>query len=627
LASPLSRQVTVLIPVYGAPDHLRACLESLAHFLPTGVPVHVLDDATPSDAIPQAVAPFLKRIPSLRYVRRDENLGFVENCNEGMRAVIDAADDGEESDILLLNSDTEITAGSIEEMSAVLHLHEKHGAVCPRSNNATIFSLPLYEKLAPGDSYKLWQSLRSKLTRYQIMPTCVGFCMLIRHEVLRYFGYFDPIYSPGYNEENDLVCRMNRHGYSAVAANQAFVFHHEGASFGSQRPSLEKRNRRILEERYPEYPRMVAEYFRYQRDPVERFGSLCLNPRKKILIDLYHITPHHSGTSEFALNLLLHLAPLLERRYDLTIGTNAEARAFLEVELAGYPFFDEQRTPEGVFDLVFKPCQLFFWSELHRIARLGARICCVHQDSIAVRCRYLCAISAELLQRSVPALFDKVIAISKFSHTDYNILHGAPAEFDVIYQGSENSIQTRGESRNILVIGSKMQHKGVDSAVRAVLGVAPIVVLGGEPGPFKPDEVHWHRSGHLGKTEIAGLYADAAIVIYPSYYEGFGLPVLDGLSAGCDVIVLDSAVNQELKELTGNPRLHFARSHREMRKLAQQLMEDGQPREVVPQRSWADVAREYEAALDELLDREIDVDRLRYRWHWLSTIDSIANIS
>jgi glycosyltransferase involved in cell wall biosynthesis len=371
---------------------------------------------------------------------------------------------------------------------------------------------------------------------------------------------------------------------------------------------------------------VVAEYFRFHRDPVERFSCLFQNTRKKILIDLYHIAPHHSGTSEFALNLLLHLAPLLERRYDLLIGTSEEARGFLETELAGYAFFDEQRSPETVFDLVFKPCQLFFWKELHRMARLGARICCVQQDSIAVRCRYLCAISAEMLQRNTPALFDQVIGISDFTSADFEALHGVPASFQSIYQASENIVQARGTEGYILVMGSKMQHKGVHSAVEELLGVAPIVVLGGEPAEPFSDKVDWRRSGHLGKSEIAGLYADAAVVVYPSFYEGFGLPVLDGLSAGCDVIVLDNAVNRELKELTGNPRLHLAPSHRDMRKIAEKLAGDRRPRTIAPQRSWADVALEYDAMIEELIHREIDVERIRFRWNWLSTIDSIASI-
>ena len=82
------------------------------------------------------------------------------------------------------------------------------------------------------------------------------------------------IYSPGYNEENDLVCRMNRHGYSAVMANHAFIYHLEGASFGGRRKKLEQTNRAVLDARYPEYGRVVSEYLRIFMDPVDRFAAL-----------------------------------------------------------------------------------------------------------------------------------------------------------------------------------------------------------------------------------------------------------------------------------------------------------------------------------------------------------------
>ena len=84
------------------------------------------------------------------------------------------------------------------------------------------------------------------------MPTAVGFCMLIKNVVLRQLGVFDPVYSPGYNEENDFVCRINRHGYSAVSAHHAFVFHDESSSFGPRRKALDQRNRQVLDTRYPD---------------------------------------------------------------------------------------------------------------------------------------------------------------------------------------------------------------------------------------------------------------------------------------------------------------------------------------------------------------------------------------
>ena len=42
--------------------------------------------------------------------------------------------------------------------------------------------------------------------------------------------------------------------------------------------------------------------------------------------------------------------------------------------------------------------------------------------------------------------------------------------------------------------------------------------------------------GHLTDDEIVALYRDAAVFVYPSLYEGFGLPVLEAMAQGCPVI-------------------------------------------------------------------------------------------
>jgi GT2 family glycosyltransferase len=276
--------VSILIPAYGAASLLRKCLLSLARFAPPECFVYVLDDATPDDSIRETCEQMESSLPRLRYVRSEVNRGFVGVCNWGCENHRER-----ESDLLLLNSDTEVTEGFLEELQAVLHLHEKHGVVSPRSNNATIFSMP----------HAAWIRSKSLLPRYQVMPTAAGFCMLIKAAVLDRFPLFDEIYAPGYNEENDFVCRINRYGYSALAANWAYVFHHESSSFGSRRAKLQEAHHQILQFRYPEYERKVADYERFHKDPVERFAILRAPHRPRILYDLFHLPPAYTGTSDF----------------------------------------------------------------------------------------------------------------------------------------------------------------------------------------------------------------------------------------------------------------------------------------------------------------------------------------
>jgi alpha-1,3-rhamnosyl/mannosyltransferase len=54
------------------------------------------------------------------------------------------------------------------------------------------------------------------------------------------------------------------------------------------------------------------------------------------------------------------------------------------------------------------------------------------------------------------------------------------------------------------------------------------------------------RLGRVSRSEVDGLYAEAAAVAYPSRYEGFGLPVLEALGAGTPVVAADAASMPEV---------------------------------------------------------------------------------
>src|SRR5262249_5943672 len=150
----------------------------------------------------------------------DRNLGFVGTCN---RAVTEL--ETTNNDILLLNSDTETTPGFLAELSEVLHLSPLHGVVCPRSNDAVIASFP-YKLRDPLSGHgtarasKVHAALSGTIRRYSISPVVVGFCFLVRRELIKQHGLFDEIFAPGFCEEYDFCLRLNEFGYSSVIANR-----------------------------------------------------------------------------------------------------------------------------------------------------------------------------------------------------------------------------------------------------------------------------------------------------------------------------------------------------------------------------------------------------------------------
>ena len=615
---PIATSISLVIPAFGAPEQLHCCLMSLVEHLPPTADVCVADDCTPGGSIAAVVEEFKDRLPGLRWERREHNVGFVENCNLAAQTAISQG-----HDLLLLNSDTQVTAGFLEEMCAVLYAHEKHAVVSPRSNNATIFSVPVFERLDPAESFALWNQIKHELPRFHVVPTGCGFCMLVKNSVLRTFGLFDPAYSPGYNEENDFVCRINRAGYSAVAANYAFVFHQESASFEGRKSVLDKRNYATLDARYPEYGRKVADYIRYYFNPIEHFSPVYRRSRKCILYDLSHLPARHCGTSEFALRLLAPLAPLLEENHDLYIGLGEEGKNFFAPELAGYRVFDEMRPSPGVFDLVFKPSQVFHWPQWYKMVRFGARIAYTHQDSIAIRCDHLCGPNTRQLFRVMAESADLGFTISQASKRDFERLYNIDSQFVVVYHGTGVAGVSENLGDYVLLVGNSFPHKALDRAENALEGIRPMVVLGADTDRTLEPGVRRLSSGQLSRSHVTHLYDAARVVVFPSFYEGFGLPVMDAIALGKHVVALDHDVNRELRKLTDSDRLHLVSDFKEMREKVSALMQQSvTPAEIPKQRTWHDVARDYAFALTQLLDRPINADLVRRRWDLMQTLEA-----
>lgn len=75
----MKTKVTIAIPTFRRPQMLRRALESVArqHYEP--LEVIVADNATEGDEVGQVVDAFRARIPGLRYIRHEHNIGAVNN--------------------------------------------------------------------------------------------------------------------------------------------------------------------------------------------------------------------------------------------------------------------------------------------------------------------------------------------------------------------------------------------------------------------------------------------------------------------------------------------------------------------------------------------------------------------
>jgi GT2 family glycosyltransferase len=272
------RGVTVVVPLFDDLPSIEQCLLSLLEHVDTGRDsILVINDCGPAvDAVDELARRLLDGRPGVRYERNPRNLGFVETCNLAA-GLADPA-----HDVLLLNSDTIVEAGFLDELSAVLHAAPHHGIVCPRTNNATIASIPYYRRHPELDrdvsrSRQVHDRLVTDLPRFSVTPVAMGFCFLVRRELIREHGLFDPVFSPGYGEENDFCLRMKALGFSSLIAHRVFVAHLGARSFAGPRGrALRAAHERILTRRHPHYSSAVAAYLNNELDVVDRFADVLV---------------------------------------------------------------------------------------------------------------------------------------------------------------------------------------------------------------------------------------------------------------------------------------------------------------------------------------------------------------
>ncbi len=257
------RPPLIIIPVFNALDKLEACLESVAATIEDHAQVLVIDDASTDSDIQPLLQSWVDQVQSSRQLLTNAaNLGFVATANLGMRLA--------KSDVVLLNSDTELTPGWLECLTSCLESDATIATATPWSNNGEIVSIPEFcvANPPPDDADVVAAAIAScGKAIYPEMPTAVGFCMAISLHAINTIGVFDEAtFGRGYGEENDFCQRAEQAGLRNVLCDDAYVVHHGGASFGPIGLKPDESSMQRLLAKHPDYQRKVSEFIK--NDPL-----------------------------------------------------------------------------------------------------------------------------------------------------------------------------------------------------------------------------------------------------------------------------------------------------------------------------------------------------------------------
>lgn len=177
--------------------------------------------------------------------------------------------------------------------------------------------------------------------------------------------------------------------------------------------------------------------------------------------------------------------------------------------------------------------------------------------------------------RRVIAASKKIICVSEYTRRD--VEEFAPSAHDRIrvvpngvserFRGSPLPPRTPDRGPYLLCVAVNKLHKNLGVAVEVLARMddqALTLILAGEGGPYKTQVMA--RAEQLGVAErvisidpvqdgeLRALYHGAEALLFPSRYEGFGLPVLEAMACGTPVVGSNAAA---IPEIAGDAAMLF----------------------------------------------------------------------
>jgi glycosyltransferase involved in cell wall biosynthesis len=225
-----------------------------------------------------------------------------------------------------------------------------------------------------------------------------------------------------------------------------------------------------------------------------------------------------------------------------------------------------------------------FWGPRHHLPLLLARetkaVVTVH-DVVNRRYPGTMALPNLLVERLLMKLSlnrsSAVIADSRSTAADIRGQFGISGEkLHTIHLGSPLFLKGlkrgRGQEKSVprkyfLFVGTLDPRKNFERLFKAFEMIKPLsqdlhlVIVGGKGWKNKkfrkmvqmhPLKTHIHMTGYLPRNKLASYYENAICLLFPSLYEGFGLPILEAMSCGTPVITSNTS---SMPEVAGDAAL------------------------------------------------------------------------
>jgi GT2 family glycosyltransferase len=214
---------SIIIPTFNQLKYLKNCIESIWRYTLQPYELIIIDNGSKD-----GTAAYLKSLTGrVRYKIFPENLGFAGGVNQGLMMA-------KGTTIVILNNDTLLTTNWLSNLLMCVNSAPSIGLVGPVTN-----FLSNDQKIAVN--YKSTREMQrfarsynqANPERWRRSKTIMGFCLMLKRDVLMKVGYMDEGYIIGTCEDVDYYLRIRLMGLELVIAEDTFIHHYGSVTMRS----------------------------------------------------------------------------------------------------------------------------------------------------------------------------------------------------------------------------------------------------------------------------------------------------------------------------------------------------------------------------------------------------------
>ena len=307
-------------------------------------------------------------------------------------------------------------------------------------------------------------------------------------------------------------------------------------------------------------------------------------------IETHHAEKEGAGNCTYLQNLIKNLAIIDKKNKYILYCKNKDFSFYKDIQKINknfrvveikvkniffrIPFFIGFKTYQDQIDVLHTQyyCPLFSRAK---------RVCTIHDTIPLIYPKYFGwfeVLKQKFFLRFFTKLADKIITVSDSAKVDISkYLHIKKNKIERVYEGASNKFRVIGRNEGVSVlkkfriedpyiyyIGRLDPRKNLESVIKAFSRIIKkshnnllLVIAGGKNSKYFDKlinlvieynlEENVKFLGYISNNDNVELLNFAEFFIYPSLYEGFGLPVLEAMACGCPVI---TSKGSSLEEIT-----------------------------------------------------------------------------